>query len=569
MDPRTTAHDSAPHPAGPRAAAPRPPSPHPPSPHPLSPQSAEPHSAEPRASVPRRADRGAAAPPAARPGTDAAGREAVGPAPDPGATPAVGPGPGGARSPEAPGRTPAPRVLRLGLHLLMAGLLALAAVRAAAAGDAARAAAVAGASALVGAVYAAGPALRSVRTSRRAASVWLGGLCAAWIGLLVLTPDALWVAFPLYFLQLHLLPVRRALPAVAATAAAAVLAYVGHGASVNPGVFVGPPLGAAFAVATVLGYQALYRENERRRRLIDELVSTRAELAAAERHAGTLAERERLAREIHDTLAQGLSSIQLLLRAAERALPPGSPAAAHIERAREEAQGNLAEARRFVRALTPPDLQQGSLVAALERLCAPGAASGAAPTGAPGRAPVAGPDTAAVAGPGAAAEGVRPEGSAPHGGAPGREAPDGGVPDGRAPDRGAPVGAVPAVGAAGGGPRVRFSLSGTPVPLPTPYEVALLRIAQSALANTVRHAAAGRAEVTLTFMDESVTLDVVDDGSGFDPAARVPSADGGFGLPAMRARAESLGGTFTVESAPGQGTALAVALPLLPPGAAA
>ncbi|MFD8555530.1 sensor histidine kinase, partial [Streptomyces fradiae] len=430
----------------------------------------------------------------------------------------------------------------------MAGLLALAAVRAAAAGDAARAAAVAGASALVGAVYAAGPALRSVRTSRRAASVWLGGLCAAWIGLLVLTPDALWVAFPLYFLQLHLLPVRRALPAVAATAAAAVLAYVGHGASVNPGVFVGPPLGAAFAVATVLGYQALYRENERRRRLIDELVSTRAELAAAERHAGTLAERERLAREIHDTLAQGLSSIQLLLRAAERALPPGSPAAAHIERAREEAQGNLAEARRFVRALTPPDLQQGSLVAALERLCAPGAASGAAPTGAPGRAPVAGPDTAAVAGPGAAAEGVRPEGSAPHGGAPGREAPDGGVPDGRAPDRGAPVGAVPAVGAAGGGPRVRFSLSGTPVPLPTPYEVALLRIAQSALANTVRHAAAGRAEVTLTFMDESVTLDVVDDGSGFDPAARVPSADGGFGLPAMRARAESLGGTFTVES---------------------
>ncbi|MEU4258254.1 histidine kinase [Streptomyces fradiae] len=461
----------------------------------------------------------------------------------------------------------------------MAGLLALAAVRAAAAGDAARAAAVAGASALVGAVYAAGPALRSVRTSRRAASVWLGGLCAAWIGLLVLTPDALWVAFPLYFLQLHLLPVRRALPAVAATAAAAVLAYVGHGASVNPGVFVGPPLGAAFAVATVLGYQALYRENERRRRLIDELVSTRAELAAAERHAGTLAERERLAREIHDTLAQGLSSIQLLLRAAERALPPGSPAAAHIERAREEAQGNLAEARRFVRALTPPDLQQGSLVAALERLCAPGAASGAAPTGAPGRAPVAGPDAAAVAGPGAAAEGVRPEGSAPHGGAPGREAPDGGVPDGGVPDGGAPEGAVPegavpegavpAVGAAGGGPRVRFSLSGTPVPLPTPYEVALLRIAQSALANTVRHAAAGRAEVTLTFMDESVTLDVVDDGSGFDPAARVPSADGGFGLPAMRARAESLGGTFTVESAPGQGTALAVTLPLLPPGAAA
>lgn len=383
--------------------------------------------------------------------------------------------------------TPALRVLRLCLHLLMAGLLALAAVRAVA-GDAPNAAAVVVAAAVTGAVYAAGSALRTVRASQTGAAVWLGALCAAWLVLLVVTPDGLWVAFPLYFLQLHLLPARRALPAVAVTAGAAIAAYVGHGAPLNPGVFVGPLLGAAVAVATVLGYQALYRESERRRRLIEELISTRAELAAAERHAGTLAERERLAREIHDTLAQGLSSIQLLLRAAERALPAHSPAAGHIERARRAAQDNLAEARRFVRALTPPDLEHGSLAGALERLCEPGSADG---------------------------------------------------------------------------PRVRFSLSGTPVALPTPYEVALLRIAQSALANTVRHAGAGRAEITLTFMDSSVTLDVVDDGRGFDPAACVPSSsDGGFGLPAMRARAESLGGTFAVESAPGQGTAVAVTLPL-------
>lgn len=107
-------------------------------------------------------------------------------------------------------------------------------------------------------------------------------------------------------------------------------------------------------MATVLGYQALYRESERRRELIEELIATRAELAVAERGAGILAERERLAREIHDTLAQGLSSIQLLLRAAERTLPPDSPATEHIARARGAAQENLAEARRFVRALTPP-----------------------------------------------------------------------------------------------------------------------------------------------------------------------------------------------------------------------
>ncbi|MER7914352.1 sensor histidine kinase [Streptomyces sp. NPDC096068] len=378
---------------------------------------------------------------------------------------------------------PAPFVLRLCLHLLMAGLLVLAAVRAHSATGTV-------AAAVTGAVYAAGSHLPAVRTSRRAAAVWLGVLGASWLAMLCLTPEALWVAFPLYFLQLHLLPARWSLPAVALTAGAAILSYVGHGAALNPGVFIGPLLGAAVAVATVLGYQALYRESERRRRLIEELIATRAELAAAERHAGTLAERERLAREIHDTLAQGLSSIQLLLRAAERALPPDSPAAGHIERARRAAQDDLAEARRFVRALAPPDLEHGSLAAALERLCEPGAEAG------------------------------------PY------------------------------------GPRVRFSVSGTPVELPTPYEVALLRIARSALANTVRHASASRAEITLSFMGASVTLDVVDDGEGFEPGAVRPSSEGGFGLPAMRSRAESLGGTFTVESAPGQGTAVAVSLPL-------
>ncbi|MDT9692063.1 sensor histidine kinase [Streptomyces sp. P9(2023)] len=382
--------------------------------------------------------------------------------------------------------TPALRALRLCLHLLMAGLLALAALRADSGAGVALAA-------VTGAVYAAGSALPSVRDSQRAAALWLAALCACWLGLLWATPEGLWVAFPLYFLQLHLLPARWALPSVALTAVAAILSYVRHGAALNPGVFIGPLLGAAVAVATVLGYQALYRESERRRRMVEELIETRAELAAAERHAGTLAERERLAREIHDTLAQGLSSIQLLLRAAERALPDGSPAAGHIEAARRAAQDNLAEARRFVRALSPPDLEHGSLAAALERLCEPG-----------------------------------PEAS----------------------------------------PRARLTVSGRPVELPTPYEVALLRIAQSALANTVRHASATRAEITLSFMDGEVTLDVVDDGKGFEPALLSPSAEGGFGLPAMRSRAESLGGTFTVESAPGQGTAVAVSLPLpLPPTA--
>lgn len=251
----------------------------------------------------------------------------------------------------------------------MLGLLALAAAKAYGDGGP-HPGAVTAVAAVLAAVYVAGAAAKSVQPGTRAGAAWLALLGLLWAALLVLSPDALWVAFPLYFLQLHLLPTRWGLPAVAVTAVAAIASFLLHGQAVTPGTFIGPLLGAAVAVATVLGYEALFRESERRRELIDELVATRAELAEAERTAGTLAERERLAREIHDTLAQGLSSIQLLLRAAERTLPEDAPAAAHVHRAREAAQDNLAEARRFVRALTPPDLENGSLTAALERLSA-------------------------------------------------------------------------------------------------------------------------------------------------------------------------------------------------------
>ncbi|MFJ1925392.1 MULTISPECIES: sensor histidine kinase [unclassified Streptomyces] len=383
---------------------------------------------------------------------------------------------------------PVAAALRLCLHALLLGLLALAAVKAVSAGDP-HAAGVVVVSCVLAAVYAAGALAPVVQPGTRAGACWLAVLGALWLVLLALSPDGLWVAFPLYFLQLHLLPVRWGLPTVAVTAAAAITSFLVHGQPVTPGTFIGPVLGAAVAVATVLGYDALFRESERRRELIEELVSTRAELAAAERTAGTLAERERLAREIHDTLAQGLSSIQLLLRAAERTLEPDAPATPHVRRAREAAQDNLAEARRFVRALTPPDLENGSLAAALERLSERGT------------------DAALT---------------------------------------------------------VQFAVSGTPVELPTPYEVALLRTAQSALANTARHAGARRAEITLSFMDTSVSLDVVDDGRGFSPDTVPAGGTGtsGFGLPAMRSRARSLGGTLSVESAPGQGTAVALTLPL-------
>ncbi|MBC9715883.1 sensor histidine kinase [Streptomyces sp. TRM66268-LWL] len=390
----------------------------------------------------------------------------------------------------APPLAPTSRALTWCLHLLVVGLLALAAVRAVV-DSRPHAGLVVAAAAACGLGYAAGQLLPGVRSSRRAAAWWLAGVGVLWLLLLVLTADGIWLAFPLYFLQLHLLPRRAGLTAVIATAVASIAAFSAHQGSFTAAMAIGPALGAAVAVAVVWGYQALYRESDQRRQLIEELTATRADLAAAQHTAGVLAERERLAREIHDTLAQGLSSIQLLLRAAERALP-GTPdtAARYVDQARRAAVDNLAEARRFVAALAPPSLDGSTLASALERLCA-----------------------------------------------------------GTGSDDGLTA---------------RFHLTGTPVPLPTAHEVALLRIAQSALANTVRHAAATTADITLGYDGGHVGLSVVDDGAGFDPA-RLPLPDpefGGFGLAAMRARMRALGGTFTLASAPGEGTALTARLPL-------
>jgi signal transduction histidine kinase len=106
--------------------------------------------------------------------------------------------------------------------------------------------------------------------------------------------------------------------------------------------------------------------------------------------------------------------------------------------------------------------------------------------------------------------------------------------------------------------------TGTPHQLPPEAEVALLRMAQEALANVHKYANADRANVTLSYIDDRVLLDVLDDGEGFDPAelkTEVGAQDtGGFGLIAMRERMEQLGGRLHIESAPGDGTTLAAEL---------
>ena len=117
-----------------------------------------------------------------------------------------------------------------------------------------------------------------------------------------------------------------------------------------------------------LWISGIITESERRAGLIEELRRTRQELAEVSHEAGALAERERLSAEIHDTLAQGFTSVLMLLQAAEADVDLDPEATRrHLKLAQRTARENLAEARSLVAALAPPGLD-GGLPAALGRL---------------------------------------------------------------------------------------------------------------------------------------------------------------------------------------------------------
>jgi signal transduction histidine kinase len=108
-----------------------------------------------------------------------------------------------------------------------------------------------------------------------------------------------------------------------------------------------------------------------RKQLIKQLEATRAELAASERAAGIGAERQRLAHEIHDTLAQGFISIIMHLEAADQALPGDTAKTAqHVARARQTARESLEQARRVVADLRPEILEQSPFDEAVQRIVA-------------------------------------------------------------------------------------------------------------------------------------------------------------------------------------------------------
>lgn len=378
--------------------------------------------------------------------------------------------------------------LRFGLHALLIGLAAFAVVRAFVVSSPAAVWTLVVGIAFV-AVYLIGTLAARIPSALSTARpglapAWVAALTLLWAVLVWLSPEGAFIVFPLFFVYLHLLPGHAGFAAVVVTAAFAIGALGLHlGFSV--GGVIGPVVGAGVAILIGMAYRALTQEAEERERLLAELIRTRQQLADTEREQGALAERARLAREIHDTVAQGLSSIQMLLRAAERDTP--EPGAGYLKLARETAAESLADTRQIIRELTPARLDKG-LPAALHRL-------------------------------------------------------------GEEQSRRASI---------------PIDVTATDVDLPMGTQTALLRVAQGALSNAVRHANASHITVDLVAGQGSVSLTVSDDGRGFDVSTATADsreADS-FGLQAMRERVEQLDGTLTITSASAAGTTITAQLPL-------
>jgi signal transduction histidine kinase len=206
----------------------------------------------------------------------------------------------------------------------------------------------------------------------RLVMAYLAGLLVLWYLLAGIHPAHYSLLLVLYPQIFRNLPLSRAVPASILLTAAVVGREVvdsGRPLSENGPAIVGGLASVVFGTLFAIWLTRIIEQSYERRQLIEQLEATRGELAAAEREGGRLAERQRLAREIHDTLAQGFVSIVLQLQAAESELPAGAEAArGHLERARRTARDNLAEARRLVWDLRPAPLRAASLGDALGRL---------------------------------------------------------------------------------------------------------------------------------------------------------------------------------------------------------
>lgn len=215
-----------------------------------------------------------------------------------------------------------------------------------------------------------------------------------------------------------------------------------------------------------------------------------ARLYEQSRLSATLAERNRLARELHDTIAQGLTAVTMQLEAAQRSFDRDQDRTrARLTRAYELSRETLEDVRRSVWTLAEPLVDGATLDAALDDLAR------------------------------------------------------------RFESR--------------TGIAARYQHDGPPLNLDHAAATQILRIVQEALQNVEKHAQATKVVIGVEADADAQRLWVRDNGSGFAPEAAPVGgvASNGFGLIGLRERARLLGGTLTVESAPGAGTRIAVTLP--------
>lgn len=124
----------------------------------------------------------------------------------------------------------------------------------------------------------------------------------------------------------------------------------------------------AFNVVMGLWLRQVYLVSEARERLLAELTAAQDQLATLHREAGTAAERERLSRELHDTIAQSIAGIVLLVQRARREFAAGTLGDETLEITENAARAALTETRTLVAGSAPVELQSGGLAAALETL---------------------------------------------------------------------------------------------------------------------------------------------------------------------------------------------------------
>ncbi len=324
------------------------------------------------------------------------------------------------------------------------------------------------------------------------ALIYLSGACGLWFALASRYPDFNLVLASLLPQVFSYVRLRWAVPIGIVVIGMAAYVQAPNIAGLLPGLSNGWLGGflivSAAAVLFAYYLNGIMTQSADRRELIEQLEAARAELAAAERREGILQERARLAREIHDTLAQGFIGVITHLEASEQHLPENvARSRHHLTQAKELARRGLSQARRVVQDLRPEVLEELPLPDAVKRV----------------------------------------------------------VQDWTQQS----------------GIEAQTTITGTHNHLHPEVETTLIRAVQEALANVQKHSQASSAQVTLSYMDDVLMLDVQDNGIGLENAPP-PSNGGGYGLTAMRQRVSQVGGSLTVESEQGEGTTVVIQLPI-------